>query len=467
MPVSDQHPERSHSDGLPLTITEAARGLRTRAWSAVELLDMVLRRVETLDPLLNVFAADTFGTALVAARAADADFASGVDRGPLQGIPLAVKDVLATADAPTRANSAVMRQPFFQGRDAPVVSRLRAAGSTLVGKTATMEFALGAPDPAAGQLMARNPFNTDRWTGGTSTGTGAGISAGLFLGGLGSDTAGSIRIPAAMCGITGFRPTYGTVPTTGMVPLSWSQDTVGPMARSARDCALVLSVIADTNVELDAPRGSLSGIRIGIDHTLTDASRCDADVGDRMYEALSVLTSMGAQVVSVTLPHYEEMSTVSTLLMCSEALTFHRTMLQSHWSLYGPDTRASLALGALTSSTDYIQSQHVRQAVSIAMDDIYSQVDVVASPTTLTHAPPLEGLDLGAIVSVITTQYWSALGSPAVSIPMGLTSAGLPVGLQIAGRPFADVEVLRLADTFQRQTDFHLQEAPLISEQLT
>lgn len=448
-------------------MTEAARGLRTRAWSAVELLEMVVRRAQILDPLLNVFAADTFDTALLAARAADADFASGVSRGPLQGIPVAVKDVLATADAPTRANSAVMRQPFFQGRDAPAVSRLREAGATMVGKTATMEFALGAPDPTTGQIITRNPFNTERWTGGTSTGTGAGIGAGLFLGGLGSDTAGSIRIPAAMCGITGFRPTYGTVPTIGMVPLSPSQDTVGPMARSARDCALMLSVIADTNLERGVRRGSIEGIRIGVDPTLTDAPGCDAEVADRMHDALSLLTSMGAKVVSVTLPYYEEMGTVSTLLMCTEALTFHRTRLQSHWSLYGSDTRASLALGALTSSTDYVQAQYVRRAVSIAMDDIFSQVDMVASPTTLTHAPPLEGLDLGAIVPVITTQYWSALRTPAVSIPMGLTSAGLPVGLQIAGRPFADAEVLGLADSFQQQTDFHLQEAPLIAARLT
>jgi aspartyl-tRNA(Asn)/glutamyl-tRNA(Gln) amidotransferase subunit A len=454
-------------DGLPLTISAAARGLRSGRWTAVELLELTHRRTDILDPLVHAFASQCREAAHRAAGLADAHFASGVDRGPLQGVPVAIKDMIATADAPTRAQSSVLEQPFFDGRDATVVERLRDSGAVLTGKSVTMEFALGVPDASVGQVTTRNPFDLTRWTGGSSTGMGAGTQAGLFLGGLGTDTAGSVRLPSSMCGITGLRPTLGTVPNEGVVPLAWSLDTVGPMARSAHDCALILSAISEQkDAVTNGLTGSVQGLRIGIDERMSNVDVCHQDVATRTDEALGVLKGLGAQVVPIELPHYEELSTVATLVMCSEAFAYHRSRLQSHWDRYGAGTRASLLLGALTGSADYVQAQRVRRAVASEVADLFSRVDVVATPTTLAPAPPVEGLDLGGIVALITTPYWSALGAPAVSFPIGFSSEGLPVGLQVAGPPFADSTVLRVADAYQRVTGHHLLESPEMTNRL-
>lgn len=466
MRQSDLEREVSPIDGLPLTIRAAAAGLRAGRWTAMSLLAAVHGRTDTLDPLLHVFAAQSRDAARLAAEVADSDFAADIDRGPLQGVPLAIKDVIATADAPTRAQSSVLPPAFFGGNDAPAVARLRDAGAVLTGKSVTMEFALGVPDTAKGHATTRNPFDLTRWTGGSSTGMGAGVQAGLFLGGLGTDTAGSIRIPSSMCGITGLRPTFGTVPTDGVVPLGWSQDTVGPMARSAYDCALILSAITQHGAQHGALTGSVRGLRIGVDERLLTLDSCLPDVSHRTREALGILEDLGAQLVGIELPHYEEMNTVSTLLMCTEAFAYHRKQLQTHADGYGAGTRESLLLGALTDSADYIQAQRVRRIVAMEVSDLFSRVDIIATPTTLTHAPKAEGLDLDRIVALITTQYWSALGAPAISFPVGLTSEGLPVGLQLAGPHFTDPMVLRVADAYQRVTTHHLAESPLIAHYL-
>lgn len=459
-------------DGLPLTIDSAARGLRSGRWKSVDLLQLTQERRERLDDTLVVFAANSDESAISAALAADAAFASGIDRGPLQGIPLALKDVIATCDAPTRAQSKILDPDYFGGKDAAAVALLRAAGAVLTGKTVTMEFALGVPDVSAGHLIARNPFDTDRWTGGTSTGMGAGTAAGLFLGGLGSDTAGSVRIPASLCGITGLRPTFGTVSTRGLVPLAWSQDTIGPMARSARDCALILTAITNRRTKTtswlsDNETNSLEGLRVGFDPELTRSDSCDPDVLALAQSALDVLASLGAQVTEISLPYYDELCTASTVAMCTEALAYHRENLRQRWADYGAGTRASLALGALTTSADYVQAQRVRSFGVQEASRLFRHVDAIASPTTLTHAPLLEGLDLGAILPMITTQYWSSIGAPSVSMPMGLTSLGLPVGLQIAAAPFKDATVLKVAQAFQHHTRHHMMEPPLLREVLS
>ena len=458
--------EVSRVDGAPLTIGAAAAGLRTGRWTAVELLEGIQERTQALDPVLHVFATRSSASARSAAEQADSDFASGIDRGPLQGIPLAIKDVIATKDAPTRAQSTLLPADFFDGHDAPAVASLRKAGAVLVGKTVTMEFALGFPDPSNDDSITRNPFDVSRWTGGSSTGMGAGTQAGFFLGGLGTDTAGSIRIPASMCGITGLRPTFGRVSTSGVVPLAWSQDTVGPMARSAADCRLLLSVLTGDSLAPDAVTRSIAGLRIGVVEQLLSPATCDYDVSTVTRDALDTLLDLGAQLIPLQLPHYEELTTASTLTMCTEAFTYHRAQLQSHWDGYAADTRASLMLGALTGSADYIQAQRVRQVVAQEVADLFSQVDVIASPTTLTQAPIIDGIDLNRIIAFITTQYWSALGTPAISVPVGFTSEGMPIGLQIAGPPACDELVLQVADAFQRVTDHHLREAPLISNVL-
>jgi aspartyl-tRNA(Asn)/glutamyl-tRNA(Gln) amidotransferase subunit A len=465
----------SARDGLPLTITEAATGLRDGRWTASRLLDLVDARAAMADRRLGVFAARTRDSARAAAAEADAELRSGRDRGPLHGIPLAVKDVVATADAPTRAQSRVLDPEFSSQGDAPAVARLRASGAVLVGKAATMEYALGVADDAHGHLVTRNPFDVERWPGGSSTGLGSGIQAGLFLGGLGSDTAGSIRIPASFCGISGLKPTFGRVPTAGTVPLAWTQDTLGPMARSAADCASLLSAIAghhpDDHMSADRPvddyvaelSGAIEGLRIGVDARPLEGA-ADPEVAQLLHCALTVLGSAGATVEPVSLPLYDELSTVATVDMCAEALAYHRTDLQTRWDEYGAGTRASLALGALTTAADYIQAQRVRRVGIREALRVLDGVDVVITPTTVEGAPLLDGLDLDRIIAGITTMYWSAVGFPALSIPMGFTALGLPVGLQIAGPPFAEARLLRVADAYQRRTGHHLREAPAITD---
>lgn len=469
----------SRIDGLPLTIAEAAAGLRDGRWTAVDLLERVTHRANVLDAMLGVFAARTYDGALASAAAADDMLRAGRDVGPLHGIPLAIKDVIATRDAPTRAQSRVLDPAFSTQGDAPAVARLREAGAVVVGKAVTMEYALGVPDEAMGHISTRNPFDVLRWPGGSSTGVGSGAQAGLFLGGLGSDTAGSIRIPASFCGISGLRPTFGRVPTAGTVPLAWSQDTVGPLARAASDCAAILAAVAgphaDDHTSSSAPvddyvaalSGDIDGLRIGVDAARVAASGCDDEVAGLLQDALDVLSGAGAQIREVRLPLYEELNTVATLGMCTEALAYHSTDLQARWSDYGAATRASLALGALTTAADYVQAQRVRRVGILQAQQLFAAVDVVVTPTTLVDAPLLEGLDLDRIIAAITTMYWSALGFPAASIPMGLTSRGLPVGLQIAGRPFSEAVILRLADAYQRRTGHHLVESPVVASALS
>ena len=466
-------------DGLPLTIAAAGAGLRNGRWTATDLLQRVQRRAGVLDDALGVFAARTDDGALAAAAIADEQLRAGRDLGPLQGIPVAIKDVIATHDAPTRAQSRVLDSAFSKQGDAPAVARLRAAGAVVVGKAVTMEYALGVPDETQGHISTRNPFDILRWPGGSSTGLGSGVQAGLFLGGLGSDTAGSIRIPASFTGISGLKPTFGRVPTAGAVPLAWSQDTLGPMARSAFDCAALLAAVAGGHVDdhMSAARppedyvGALSGVvegmSIGVDERLLTESAADPEVAALLHGALAVLTAAGASLRRVTLPLYDELTTVATLGMCTEALAYHSADLRSRWLDYGSATRASLALGALTTAADYVQAQRVRRVGIREALRVFATVDVILTPTTLIDAPLLEGLDLERIIAAITTMYWSALGFPALSIPMGLTGRRLPVGLQIAGPPFSEALVLRLGDAFQRRTDHHLVEAPAVAAALS
>ena len=242
---------------VPSTIADAAVALRRGALTSVELTTRLLARADAHDSTLGTYVARFDDAALAAAAKADADFAAGVDHGPLQGIPLGVKDIIAAREGATTACSKVLDPEWGRGIDAPVVARLRAQGAVITGKTATMEFAMGAPDADGPFPIHRNPWNVERWPGGSSSGTGTGVAAGLILGGLGSDTGGSVRIPSALCGISGLKTTYGLVPKSGVVPLGYSLDTVGPMARTARDCALILQAIAgpsdDDATSVDRP----------------------------------------------------------------------------------------------------------------------------------------------------------------------------------------------------------------------
>jgi aspartyl-tRNA(Asn)/glutamyl-tRNA(Gln) amidotransferase subunit A len=478
MTMLQKSPARSAAqDALPLTISDAAAALRDGSLTSAGLLRAVQARADALDGTLGVYLHRLDDNALAAAEKADEELAAGIDKGPLHGIPIGIKDIISTADAPTTAQSLIMRPEFGAQGDAVVVARLRAAGAVITGKTTTMEYATGDPDPSKGFPTPHNAFDLSRWPGGSSSGTGSGVAAGMFLGGLGTDTGGSVRLPAAWSGISGMKPTFGRVPKSGCAPLGFSYDNIGPMTRSARDAAAMLTVLAGHDESdassVDAPvddyaaglTGDVEGLRIGVDFSFLDHPGCDPDIAELARAAAAVFADAGAAVSPVVLPYYAEVCTASRASK-GEALAYHWRDLQRRWLDYGRGTRASLVIGAWSTAADYAQAQRVRRVAIRANAELFASYDLVLTPTTLIPAPPLDGFGLLKILGLLVTPYWNGVGYPAMSIPMGLTSAGLPAGLQLAGRPFEEGLVFRAADAFQARTDHHLLESALVKEML-
>jgi aspartyl-tRNA(Asn)/glutamyl-tRNA(Gln) amidotransferase subunit A len=462
---------------IPMTVVEAAAKLRSGELTSVELTQAVQARADALDPQLGTYVTRLDDQALASAAAADADFAAGLDRGLFQGIPIGIKDILATAEGPTTANSLVLDREWGAGKNAPVVARLAGAGAVITGKTTTSEFACGFPDPTKPFAVPRNPWNLEHSPLGSSAGTGNGVAAGLFLAGIGTDTGGSIRSPASANGITGLKPTFGLVPKSGCVPLGYSLDHIGPMARSARDCAAMLAIIAgyDASDECSADRpvedyvgalgGSLVGLRIGVerDHHFPDDA--DPALAGCFDQAVETLVSLGATTVEVSLPYYDEMRAGVLATMLSEALAYHRGDLQERWQDYYAATRLNLAFGAFVSSNDYVQAQRGRRLAKRKLAELYKSIDIVITPTAMTPAARIADLT-GTIVPRLLrssfTSYWNMAGLPALAVPMGFSADGLPLSLQIAGRPFEDALVLKTGDAYQAATAWHLQVPPMV-----
>ena len=345
-------------DDFPLTIATAAEALMAGEMTSTELTGALLDRISADDAFLGAFVTVCADTALAAAAAADESFAAGRVHGPLQGIPLAVKDIFATADAPTYANSRAMWSGWGEDRDAFVVGRLRAAGAVLIGKATTNEFACGPPDPTNGFPMPCNPWNTEHTADGSSSGTGIAVAAGLALGGPGTDSGGSIRGPAAANGITGLKPTFGRVSRTGVVPLAHSVDTVGPMARSAYDCALLLETMAahdpddPASARLAVPgyvkalTGDVRGRRIGFATGLfRDSPSLDSQARDAVAKAVRLLAEHGAVVTDVNVPDTADAAAANLVIIRYEGFATHRTNLAEHGDDYAGRTRKFLSSG--------------------------------------------------------------------------------------------------------------------------
>lgn len=463
----------------PVTIQEALALLETGHITSEELVSAAIDRADALDAELGVFISRYRDSALQAARESDRARRLGLPLGPLSGIPIGVKDIITTAEGPTTAQSLVFDPGSFSG-DATVVSRLRAAGAVIMGKTSTMEFAIGTPDPEKPFPVPRNPWNPQTWTGGSSSGTGGGVAAEMFLGGLGTDTGGSIRIPAATCGITGLKATYGLVPKDGCAPLGFSLDHIGPMARSSYDCALMLNAMAgfgaadptsaavpaqDYTAGLD---GDLTGLRIGVarmSEQYTSLSAA-AELEAAFTELEDVLSSRGAVVVPVSLPHYEVVATAALILMIAEGYAYHRSDLQKHWTEYSQGLRECLGMGPFYSAADVVQAQRVRRVGQNAVASMFEDIDAVITPTVTAG-----GFDFETVArywdgpsTVNLTGYWNACGNPVLAVPFGFTAAGMPLGAQIAGPAFGEGTILRIGHAFQTATDHHLRRAPLLED---
>jgi aspartyl-tRNA(Asn)/glutamyl-tRNA(Gln) amidotransferase subunit A len=465
---------------LPLTIQAAAAALRDGQITSADLTAGMLERIEHLNPALGAFIAVSGETAMEAARQADADLAGGVDKGPLQGIPLGVKDIIATRDAPTTANSHILDPAWGAGWDAPVVERLRAAGAVIMGKTVTSEFACGGPDPDKGFPMPKNPWNLEHTAAGSSAGTGIAVAAGLVLGGLGTDTGGSVRAPASVNGHTGLKVTFGRVPKFGCVPLGYSLDSIGPMARSAWDCAALLKVMAGYDARdptaaqaavADYPAeltGQVVGLRIGVPSSyFFDAPGLDPEVKAAVLAGIEVLKGAGAVVREVTIPHPDIAKTVNNLIWASEGFAYHQEDLRTRWELYGRYTRTMIARGALFNGSDFVQAQRFRSYFKKAVAAVMADLDVMVTPTSTTPAEKIADMDMQRrLLSPSFTGMWNLIGLPALAVPCGFSSTGLPLSMQIVGKPFAEATVLRAGDAYQQLTDWHLRVPPTAARTL-
>jgi aspartyl-tRNA(Asn)/glutamyl-tRNA(Gln) amidotransferase subunit A len=453
---------------IPSTIEAAAAALRERRLSARELLEACLERADRLDGDVGSFVSRCDDEARAAADRADGLFARGERISPLQGIPVAVKDILGQAGLPTTAQSRALPAAWALPEDAVAVRGLRDAGAVLVGKTTTMEFALGMPDPEQPFPLPRNPWDLDRWSGGSSSGTANGLAAGFFLGGVGTDSGGSIRLPSAFCGVTGLKPTAGLVSRDGCLPLAPSLDTVGPMARSARDCGRLLDAMTGADArpwgEATGADRPLAGVAVGVERTLQARPGVDEGAAAAFDAATTDLAELGATVVDTTIPGYDELAIASQVVLLTESFAVHRTNLERVWSRYGTHTRRRLVHGAFFTAEDVARAHRVLRAGRRLVDELLEGVDVLACLTAGSGSERIEGLGLDghmATAGVTFTRIWNPLGLPAISLPAGFTSDGMPVGLQLVGRSLGELELVRIADAFQRHTSWHALEPPL------
>jgi aspartyl-tRNA(Asn)/glutamyl-tRNA(Gln) amidotransferase subunit A len=453
---------------IPAGIAEAGALFRAKKLSPVELVRDCLARIARLDPQLHAFVAVTEKRALTDARHAEARLMRGEPRGPLDGIPFAHKDIIGTAGIATTCCSRIL-QGNVPAADAPAAARLAAAGTVLLGKLTTHEFALGGPSFDLFSPPARNPWDTGRFTGGSSSGSGAALAAGMVMGATGSDTLGSIRGPAALCGITGHKPTYGLVGRSGVFPLAQSLDHVGPMARSAADCALLLEAMAGADPADPASSGrdaqgvvsglaqGVKGLRIGVvRHFHETDNRGTPAVLENLEAALAVFRGLGAVVADVTLSPLADWHAAAATIMVAEAHAIHAPWLRTRFDEYGALFRERVVLGAAISSEDYLTAQRRRLALCAEMDRAFAAHDVLITLAQPGEAPPIHDarrwgvFELGSFAAP-----FNVTGGPSVALGTGFGEGGMPTGMQIAGPPFADARVLRAAHAYQQATDWH------------
>lgn len=467
----------SIDDPALLTLTEIAAAIRTGRVSSREATRACLARIEQAQPRLNAFLSIEADAALEAADAADAALARGEVKGPLHGVPLAHKDMYYDAGHVVTCGSKV-RRGFVATTTSTALQRLKDAGTVRLGALHMVEFAYGPTGHNPHYGAARNAWNPDHVTGGSSSGSGTAVAARLTYAALGSDTGGSIRLPAHFCGVSGLKTTVGLISRAGAMPLSQSLDTVGPMARTVEDCALLAGLMAgadpadptcarrpvpDYLAALRAPlRAPLAGRTIGIP-TRFYVEDLDADVAQALDAAIITFAKAGARMVPVDLPDQAPLSAASTMILLSEAAAFHAQGIATRPQDYGDQVRARIENGFAIPAVTYLEALRWRGPALAAHLEAVSGIDAILAPGAPMPAPTLAETDLGAapnaeaMIQRLTrfTRPVNYLGLPAASIPAGFTKAGLPVGLQLIGRPFAEATVLTMGAAFQRETDFH------------
>ncbi len=462
-----------------LGISEAAAAIRSGATTSLALTEAILARIEQTEPTLQAYATVTADRALAAAERADRELAAGHDRGPLQGIPIGVKDNCYTKGILTEVGSKSL-EGFVPDYDATVVAKLYAAGAIVIGKTRCHEWSCGGSDPPT-----RTPWDLSRFPGGSSIGSGVAMAARSAFGAIGTDTGGSIRIPASINSLVGMKATFGRVSMHGVVPLAWSLDHVGPMTRSVRDNALMLGAMAghdrqDANSARVAVPDYVAGIdagaagaRIGIDRGYFLYPGVTDDVRSATEAVIETLASLGAEVIEVSLPELALTREAQMTIRMVESASYHRARIREKGHLYSPGTRATLEIGQVVPAVDYVAALRARERFRVAMQALFQRekLDALISPTIPVPAPlrgaewqPRQDMGNGETPTdgFVRHVYPANLsGQPALSAPAGFTPSGLPIGYQLTGKPFDEATLYRIARAYEGATTWRERQPPL------
>jgi aspartyl-tRNA(Asn)/glutamyl-tRNA(Gln) amidotransferase subunit A len=457
----------------PTGLADRIRLGETRSLDAVE---AYLERIERVDGRVNSYVTVAADHARQRAREADEALERGQTLGPLHGLPIALKDNIDTAGIRTTVGSAFFADRV-PDRDAEVARRLHDAGAVLLGKLTMHEFAYGATNQNPHYGGCRNPWDLDRIPGGSSGGSGAAVAAGLCAAALGTDTGGSVRIPAALNGVTGIRPTTGRASTRGIFPITWTFDAPGPLARGIEDAARLLAVMAGFDAEdpgsIDRPADDvlgalgqgLDGLRVGVPRNFFFEG-VDSDVADRVRDAAEALARGGAAVDEIDLPGAEGADQTTVRMIWAEAYAIHRRRLEEQPELFGEDVRRRLMLAADVTGADYAECRHQARVWRRSVERAFQDVDLILAPAAETTAPRADDAEMIATTRRLTrlTYAWTLAGLPALSVPCGFDRSGLPIGLQLAAARFGEATLVRAGAAYQRETDWHLREPALVSE---
>lgn len=469
----------STSELCLLTVAEQAKLIRSREVSPVEVVASALRQIDRLNPRLNAFLTVTHEAALSAARKAEEEIAGGNYRGPLHGVPIALKDLFYTQGIRTTGGSKILKD-FVPTEDATVVARLKEAGAVIVGKTNMHEFAFGPVSTNPHYGDARNPWDLERATGGSSGGSAAAVIASMASAALGTDTGGSVRIPASLCGIVGLKPTYGRVSRYGVLPCAWSLDNVGPMCKTVEDTALLLNAIAGWDPR-DPASGrepvpdytaslsmDVSGLRVAVlREYATDPMQ--PEVVAAFTASLEALRRLGMEVEEISVPEVESAIGASTAILYPEVASYHEVNLRTRAGDYGEDVRVRLEQGLMMAATDYVKGQRIRSLLIERFREIHRRFDAIVCPTEPATAPRLDQqtIQFDGLAeprpAMLTrhTRLFNLTSQPAITVPCGFDSAGLPIGLQIATAPFAEATALQIAYAYERSAGWHLRVPPI------
>lgn len=436
-----------------MTISEAAKALRNRSVSSVELTQQCLNRMHSLNPRLNAFITVTGDSALAHAEQRDRELAQGIDRGALHGIPIAHKDLMWTRGVRTTSGSKIYAD-FIPDYDAGVVEKLADAGAVMIGKTGLHELAYGitSDNPHFGTI--RNPLNPEHSPGGSSGGSAVAVATEMAFLATGTDTGGSIRVPASFCGVAGLKPTYGLIDPSGVQPLGLSLDHVGPMARTVADLRIALDAMSDSSQRAPAP-ASIRDIRIGLPENFY-FDVVEPGITAAVHKAAAAAEQLGARVTAVRVPNIDTLSTAGLIILLCEAAAVHQAHIHRRAD-FGADVLALLDQGSLVPAADYVNAQRLRKQFLRRFDVLFESIDCLFTPTTPITAPPIGQTEITLngtrydtrILTTRCVRGFNVLGFPALSIPCGLSADGLPIGLQIAARPFEENLLLLLGEALE------------------